>query len=215
MADRCKYRNITIRGVVYATAREASEALGVGPKAIRMAIARGTLETVGLPKAKPVTIQGKRYESIAAAARAFGVTDAAVRIAIKKGTEHRLGTGAVGWEPNPIRIRGVVYASAAEAAEALGVKRSTIYAARERGTLDRVGLGLRRPFLLRSQPVVIGGLSFESKAAASRAIGRHDAYVARVMRMGSAAERERMIAAFMALKAKKDSAAMRRRDRCA
>ena len=218
MAGHCKYRDLTIRGVTYPTVRAASEALGVGPKAIRMAMSRGTLEVVGLPRARPVTVQGEVFESAAAAGRAYGVCAATVRMAIKHGTEHRLGTGAVGWEPNPVRIRGVVYGSASEAAQALGVARGTVYAAAERGTLDRVGCGtggVGNSGKVRSQPVVIGGLSFESKSAASRAIGRHPSYVGRVMHGGTRAERERMVADFMVLKAKSDTAAMHRRDRCA
>lgn len=157
-------------------------------------------------------VNGTRYESLAAAGRAYGVTPEAVAQAIKRGTTHRLGTGRVGWEPRPVRIRGTVYSSAAEAAAALGVARSAVYAAIDRGTEDKLGLG-RPPCMIKARPVVIGGMAFESMAAASRAIGRSDGYVAQVLRSGSVAARNRLAEQFVELGMRRDASAFKRRVR--
>lgn len=208
---RLKYRDIEIRGVVYPDAKAAAAALGITAKAVRRAVRDGRLDAVGL-KGNPVTIRGRSFPSYAAAGRALGVTAETVGKAVAAGTLHRVGTGRAGWEPRPVRINGKVYESAAKAAHALGVKRCTIYEAIAQGREDRVGMR-RPPCMIKARPFVIAGMQFESMAAASRAIGKYDGYVGKVQRIGSKAERENMMARFMALAAERDSLVVRRRVR--
>ena len=69
---------ITIRGKTYPTIADAAADLGVTEGAIRVAKRKGTLDGVGLQKARrrrsaPVTIRGVEHPSPAAAAKALGV----------------------------------------------------------------------------------------------------------------------------------------------
>ena len=69
---------ITIRGKTYPTIADAAADLGVSANAVRIAKRKGTLDGVGLQKARrrrsaPVTIRGVEHPSPAAAAKALGV----------------------------------------------------------------------------------------------------------------------------------------------
>jgi len=83
---------VTIRGVTYPSQTAAAGALGVSQATISNAMARGTLDGVGLgvdgtPRGReqvPVTIRGVSYPSITAAAKAHGVTVACVANARKR-----------------------------------------------------------------------------------------------------------------------------------
>lgn len=144
-----------------------------------------------------IEIRGVVYPDADAAAAAFGVTADAVRMACRRGTQHRIGTGAVGVEPMRVRIAGRDFETAKAAAAHFGVHTSAVYAAIRDGDPDRVA----RPAVYnpwKSRRFSIGGLTFPSMSAASRALGFTDEYIAQVMRRGSERGRERILAAAMA-----------------
>ena len=157
-----------------------------------------------------IEIRGTVYPDVGAAAKALGVRPDAVRLAVRKGTAHRIGTRATGVEPMPVRIRGQVYPSAKVAAQALGVRVSAIYMAMAKGREDALGLP-RRYNGAKSKEFSIGGLSFPSQNAASRALGfRNPEYVTRVLQRQSASGFERILGAAMAYAAKNPDCARQR-----
>lgn len=68
---------VTVRGVSYPSQAAAAEALGVAPSAIYGALERGTLDSVGLGRARhnlvPMQIGETVYPSAVEASRATGV----------------------------------------------------------------------------------------------------------------------------------------------
>lgn len=112
-----------------------------------------------------------------------------------------------------VSVRGMVYDSARECADALGVSVATVYCAVSRRTTDTLGMGRGNRTAKRGgrkpQPVTIGGISFESMASASRALGFGRRYVASVMANGGATARANLLRACMQYRAKRDMAAIR------
>jgi len=155
-----------------------------------------------------LVIRGVSYPTAQAAAAALGVTQEAVMVAARKGALERCGLGLVGRAPLPVRIRGRVFPSARAAAQHFQVQVSTIFSAIADGREDRVGLA---PTVAanRSQPVVLGGMAFRSKAEASRRLGFQHEYVARAMLRRSERAMVRILAAAMRLRAAQDCAARR------
>lgn len=126
---RRAYRDIEIRGTVYATAQEAARALGVQCQTIRWAVKNGRLDHVGTgsgPRPMPIRIRGQRFEDAHAAARHFGVTPQAVWSAIQVGDPDRVGRKGryAHSSSKPVRIAGRSFASMAQASLALGFERS-------------------------------------------------------------------------------------------
>jgi len=82
---------ITIRGVTYATRKDAAKVLGIHPATLNQAIKRGTQDKCGLGVNKPVKIRGIMYESREAAGRAFGTSGSNITRREVFGTLHRAG----------------------------------------------------------------------------------------------------------------------------
>jgi hypothetical protein len=145
-----------------------------------------------------LTIRGVTYADAVAAALALGVCADTVRTAARKGTLHRVGTGRVGPEPMRVQIAGRVFTDVHAAARHHGCCPHTIWAALADGDIDRVARKQRyNP--RRSQPFEIGGLSFPSKSAASRALGFKDReFIAKALKRNSKRGMQRILAAAMA-----------------
>ena len=193
-----KYQNIEIHGVVYPDANAAATALGVTSHHVRKTLRDERPDGLGTrPAARPVTIRGVTYPSFSAAARAHGVKPDTVAVACRNGTLHRVGTGRVGPEPMPVRIAGQDFEDVRAAATHFGLTRQAIYSAIDDGDPDRVA----RPAVYnpwKSQPFTVGGVTFASMRAASRALGfKNEEYIAKVIKRGSRRGRERIIAAAM------------------
>ena len=206
------YTDIEIRGEVFATAAEAAARFGVSEGQIRAAVRRGRLDAVGTRAAeRAVVIRGVTYPNFSAAGRALGVHPNTVRAAYRNGTLHRVGTGRVGPEPMPVRIAGRDFADVFAAARAFRCKPATVYAAICDGDPDRIARApVYNPW--KSKPFSVGGLNFPSMRAASRALGFADEdYVAKVVKRGSKRGMQRIVAAAMAVAARRDAAARKAR----
>lgn len=145
-----------------------------------------------------IIIRGTVYPTAQAAAKAHGVQPQTVIHALKRDTLDHVGRGRRGPDLMPVRIRGVVYPSAKAAAVALGVKVGAVYQALSRNRLDLVGLP-REYNPRRSHPFSIAGMSWPSKAAASRALGFGPCYIAHALKIGSRVRQEKILAAAMRL----------------
>lgn len=192
------YQNIEIRGVVYPDANAAAAALGVTAGQVRMAVRKDRLDGLGTrPAQRPVTIRGVTYPNFSAAGKALGVNPNTVRAAYRNGTLHRVGTGRVGPEPMRVRIAGKDFEDVNAAAAHFGVQPGTVYSAICDGDPDRVA----RPAVYnpwKSKPFTIGGLTFPSMRAASRALGfKDEEFIAKAVKRGSRRGRERILAAAM------------------
>lgn len=112
-----------------------------------------------------------------------------------------------GPEPYPVMVRGKTYPNVAAAAKALKVSEATVYCGISRGDPDRIGTGTKRPGNKRKvPPFTFGGLTFESKAAASLALGRNKKYVSRILACGSESQKMKLLAQLMKYQAKKELA---------
>ena len=69
-----------VRERVFKSQSEAARVLNVTPSAVSKAKLRGSLDVLGIGKAKPVKYAGKQYKSISEAARDNGITRQAVSI---------------------------------------------------------------------------------------------------------------------------------------
>ena len=121
------YRDIDIRGQVFATARAAAEHFGISADAVRIAARRGTLHRVGTgdvgAEPCPVRIRGTIYASAKEAGAAYGLTPAAIHRALAEGRIDRVGLAERKGRPHRSReivIGGVRYASMRAADRALG-----------------------------------------------------------------------------------------------
>jgi hypothetical protein len=138
---------ITIRGVDYASVKEAAKAMKVSGSTIYFARANGTLETVGLGlgNTMPVKIRGKTYPSVKAAAKALKVASCTLSIAISRNRLDTVGIGpGRGKRPsggktksNPITILGVIYPSLFAASAAMGRCRGWVQMVIARHGLER------------------------------------------------------------------------------
>ena len=83
------YRDINVRGTVYADANAAAESLGVTADTVRLAVRNGSTHRIGTGsigrEPMPVQINGKDFASAAEAAGYFGVKPGAVYRAINEG----------------------------------------------------------------------------------------------------------------------------------
>lgn len=122
------YRDIEIRGTVYPTVQDAADAFGVTPRAVTMAIRKGTTHRIGTgavgPEPLPVRIRGRVYPDAGAAAKALGLTRHAIHLAIAEGREERVGLppGHNGARAKPVRVGGLDFPSMAAASRALGFR---------------------------------------------------------------------------------------------
>lgn len=158
---------------------------------------------------RDIVVRGTVYATVGDAAEGEGVSTGAVYKAMKAGTLDKLGTRHRGRKPEmPVRIRGVIYASAAEAAARLGCRVNNIYQQIARGRAERIGLGPEYNHAMSKQ-VAIGGLRFASMAQASRELGFGSSYVSQALRSGSRHAQQRILAAAMALAARREAAVRR------
>lgn len=168
MAGPTKYRDIEIRGVVYADTKAVAEKFGVSARSVATALKQGRAQTIGLGRGHKATM--------------------------------------------PVEVRGTVYPSAQSAASALNVSDKAVYQAIGRGTTHLLGLNANRSIphsahKARSRPITLGGMSFPSQRAASRALGFHKEYIGRVLRgdvSNPKQARQRILAAAMRLNAEQD-----------
>lgn len=158
-----------------------------------------------------IVVRGHEYPDARTAALALGVRPGSVRRAIHAGSLDRLGLRQTGFAPMPIMIRGQCYDSARAAAAANGVSEGAVYTALSKGCINRVGLG-RGPGN-NAKPFRVGGLTWPSMAAASRALGFGTDYIGRTLRRGGRRARARILAAAMAYEARQIIAPARVPDR--
>lgn len=89
-----KPRPVTIRGVTYASAREAAEALGVRRTTIDAARSRGRLDMVGTGhgtgRKKPFSLGGVSFSNQSEASRALGHNRNYVSLVMRSGSETRM-----------------------------------------------------------------------------------------------------------------------------
>jgi len=118
----------------------------------------------------------------------------------------------------PVRIRGNVYPSVTAAAKAFRVKPSTVSSQLARyGTADGVGLGCKSPRHNSTghhvKPVVILGRAFPSIKAASDFFGVSYSWLYKALTKDSPSNwQDRLLAALMAVDARKAAAALKRAD---
>ena len=155
---------------------------------------------MGARKYRDIEIRGVTYATVQAAAAALEVSDRTVHFAIRNGTLDRCGTGAHHPVPMRVRIRGEIFDTAQAAAVRFGVTPQAVWRAVQEGREDRIGLP-QRYNCGGARPFELGGRSFPSMAAASRAIGHAPAYVAHVLSRGGPRARENLIGAIMQLAA--------------
>lgn len=165
---------------------------------------------MGARKHTDITIRGVTYPTVAAAAAVLSVTPAAIYIAMRKGTLHRVGTGRVGPEPMPVRIAGRDFADARQAARHFGITYQAVIAAICAGDPDRIA---RRPVYgkARAQEITLAGVTFPSKAAASRALGFHENYIAQSLSRGGPSTLRKIEQAAMRYAMSRDAQQVKRR----
>jgi len=150
-----------------------------------------------------LVVRGVRYPTAAAVASKFGVTAEHVRHAAREGKLDQVGAGRGGAAPMSVLIAGRLFPSAKAAAAHFGVTVTAIYKALAAGDPDRVA----RPALYGggvSKPFVLGGLSFRSHEAASRALGFGPSYLRNAIWRRSEHAMGRILAAAMRLRAAED-----------
>lgn len=129
---RPKYRDIEVRGTVYADANAAAAALGVSPQTVRNAVRSGRTHRVGKgerwPEPLPVRVRGMVFKSARAAAEHFGVKPPAIYRAILQGREDRflLPRKQRNGMSKPITIGPLSFSSMDEAARVLGFKQGYV-----------------------------------------------------------------------------------------
>lgn len=134
------YRDINVRGTVYADARAAAVALGVSPDAVRIAIRKGTTHRIGTGavgiEPMPVRVRGRVFATAQAAAEHFGGTASGVYKAINSGRadsylKPRRYNGATS---KPVQIGTLTFSSMEEANRALGFGKGHISQVLRRGS---------------------------------------------------------------------------------
>ena len=123
------WRDIVVRGEVFATVAEAAARFGVTQETVRIALKRGTAHRVGTGKTgvepMPIRVRGVVYRDARAAAAAFGLSPPAIWQAIHHGRIDMVGLPPRAVVPHRSRrvvIGGVAYPSMAAADRALGFK---------------------------------------------------------------------------------------------
>lgn len=119
-----------------------------------------------------------------------------------------------GPDPLPVKIRGQVFPTAKAAAAHFKVNISTVYHAIADGRADTIGLGRGnypkdRRKSASAREIKIGGKTYPSMAAASKALGFHPQYIRHVMRVGKDQARARVLRAAMAASAQATGGAMK------
>ncbi|MBC7154575.1 MAG: hypothetical protein H5U19_08190 [Rhodobacteraceae bacterium] len=146
MMGRTVYRDIEIRGVVYADVNAAAAALGVCTHAVRSAVRRGTQHRIGTcakgVEPMPVSLAGQQFANARAAAAHFGVSCDAIYKAIDSGRAQHFGAPRrrVSPKSKPLAIGSLRFASMDEASRVLGFGRGYISLAMRR----RSKAGLQR-----------------------------------------------------------------------
>ena len=81
---------VDVRGVIYSSPKAASEALGVSIDAVYSALARGSMDKLGLgtTQRKPVEIGGIPFPSMCSASKALGFSRSYLRTALTSGSDH-------------------------------------------------------------------------------------------------------------------------------
>jgi hypothetical protein len=140
MMGQRKYRDISIRGVVYATAQEAAAALGVSDATVMLAARNGTLETCGTgrshPRPMPCHVGGRTFPTVARAAKHFKCSKGAIYKAINDGNPDRIGKPLTynGATSKPFVYQGHSWPSHAQAERDLGLPRGFIRQVRRRNS---------------------------------------------------------------------------------
>lgn len=124
------YRDITIRGVRYASVREAALALGCSLETVRAGLRSGQNDRIGLGRnhACQVVVRGQVFENQPAVAAHFGFSTSYVGSLVKKGKIDSIGMRGARRPADLARIREMHERglSAAEIARQMGVDRATV-----------------------------------------------------------------------------------------
>ena len=86
-----------------------------------------------------------------------------------------------------VLIRGIIYETVNEAAKALNINAMGIYSAISKGKVDQLGLGKTKP-----KPIEIGGTTFPSMSAASKALGLDRSFLCQLKSNKSERARDRL-----------------------
>ena len=188
------YRDITVRGVTYATVQDAARALGVQDQTVRKAIVAGTLDLLGTgashPRPLPVRIRGVTYASAKAAAQALGVTQGAIHQALACGAPDRVGLPPVPRNPmaREFVIAGMRWPSLAAASRALGFSPGYISKVLRRGCphgrerIIAAAMALRAQAEGQGAVVVLAGRHWPTGRAAAEALGLSPQYLANCLK---------------------------------
>jgi hypothetical protein len=163
------------------------------------------------------SVRGQVFATTMECADYFGLCQGHVRAYLRSGRADMIGIRRTGQERMQVVVRGQVFEDVFACAAHFGITTHAVYSQLSMGRPDSIGLGKRRPGRKgnRRKPITIGPLSFESYAAASLSLGFCVEYVSRAVRAEQGYSMERVLAAAMALAAKRRQDAMaaaKRRD---
>lgn len=161
---------VTIRGEVFETVRDAANAFGVTMRYIRRAVMDGQQDRIGLRRAgqkdkwrvtppaytpMPIRIRGVIYKDAKEAAAALGVTRDAIYWALRCGDPDKIGlprtyrsgpgsnAAAAASVRKPVQVAGVWFASRRELAKTVGMDASSVGYALKAGPRARANLEKR------------------------------------------------------------------------
>jgi transposase len=135
-----RHQDIPVRGTVYADVPAAAKGLGVSEATVYGAIARGTLDQLGLGRGRRARMQAgvrdKIFPSVTAAAKHFDMTEGAVYKQISRGRADRIGLprhvnpdrSVYATRCKPVEIGPLRFASRREASIELGFEESYVSA---------------------------------------------------------------------------------------
>lgn len=199
---------VTVRGETFESAAACAAHFSIARRSVLKAIKNGNPDSIAATLVRNIVIRGVTYRTAQEAADALGVTREHVCIAARTGKLELVGLRGRG-RGMPICIRGVTYKNAHEAAAAFGINTSSIFQALYRGGIDRVGL--KTTGVANRKPFTLFGMSWPSRAAASRALGFGDTYISRAYTLKSPSKIAAIEAAVMQLQMRKTAEAWRRR----
>lgn len=161
---------------------------------------------MGQRKHRNIVIRGITYPTAQHAARALGVSDTTVMLAVRRGKLDTCGTGASHPKPMPVHVGGRDFPTARAAAEHFGVTPGAIYKAIDDGEPERIGQPQEYNGH-RSRAFSIGGQTWPSMSAASRALGFGHGYIAQAIRKNRHSSMQKVLSAAMRLNAQRENAA--------
>lgn len=161
-----------------------------------------------------IRVRDMEFATVAECAAHFRVSQNHVRLFSRLGKLDRLGlrpNGKGGRKADPesrmrVVVRGIEFQDVESCARHFNCSKGAVYSALHNGNIDRLGMGFgprkgsKNPH--RSKPIKLGSLTFESRTAASLALGMNRDYVSRALNGCPGYSMERLMAAAMELTAR-------------